>query len=105
MGCIKASHQTELHLFLFAAATVLECLDGCRIPDSNHTLLRKLRVKLVQRLGLTFLKPRVAKWRLVDQGATVCANIVATVFLVFSGCGEVECLIEYPLLSFLLEYF
>lgn len=59
-------------MLLFTAATVLDCLDGCRIPDSNQTLLRKLRVKLVQRLGLTFLKPRVAKWRLVDQGVTVC---------------------------------
>ncbi|XP_032285686.1 tubulin-specific chaperone D isoform X3 [Phoca vitulina] len=44
------------------ASTVLECLEGCRLPDSNQTLLRKLGVKLVQRLGLTFLKPRVAKW-------------------------------------------
>uniref|UniRef100_A0A452FBZ4 Tubulin-specific chaperone D n=1 Tax=Capra hircus TaxID=9925 RepID=A0A452FBZ4_CAPHI len=45
------------------AATVLQCLDSCRLPDSNQTLLRKLGVKLVQRLGLTFLKPRVAGWR------------------------------------------
>ncbi|XP_032097084.1 tubulin-specific chaperone D isoform X3 [Sapajus apella] len=44
------------------AATVLSCLDGCRLPDSNQTLLRKLGVKLVQRLGLTFLKPKVAAW-------------------------------------------
>ncbi|XP_055971238.1 tubulin-specific chaperone D [Sorex fumeus] len=45
------------------AAVVLRCLDGCRLPESNQTLLRKLGVKLVQRLGLTFLRPRVAKWR------------------------------------------
>ncbi|KAM8945027.1 tubulin-specific chaperone D isoform 1-T1 [Lycaon pictus] len=45
------------------AATVLKCLEGCNLPYSNQTLLRKLGVKLVQRLGLTFLKPRVAKWR------------------------------------------
>ncbi|XP_036079783.1 tubulin-specific chaperone D isoform X8 [Rousettus aegyptiacus] len=44
------------------AASVLQCLDGCRLPDSSQTLLRKLGVKLAQRLGLTFLKPRVAKW-------------------------------------------
>lgn len=62
------SHQSELRMLLFAAATVLECLEGCRLPDSNQTLLRKLGVKLVQRLGLTFLKPRVATWRLVEQG-------------------------------------
>lgn len=55
-------------MFSPAAASVLQCLDGCRLPDSSQTLLRKLGVKLAQRLGLTFLKPRVAKWRLVDQG-------------------------------------
>lgn len=72
---------------LFAAATVLKCLDGCRIPDSNQTLLRKLRVKLVQRLGLTFLKPRVAKWRWVDRGVpcVVCASLGGAMFCVFGG--------------------
>ena len=69
MGIIEdPSHRSELNVLLFAAATVLECLEGCRLPDSNQTLLRKLGVKLVQRLGLTFLKPRVAKWRSVEQG-------------------------------------
>lgn len=64
-------------MLLFAASTVLECLEGCRLPDSNQTLLRKLGVKLVQRLGLTFLKPRVAKWRSVDQAVmcTACASV------------------------------
>ena len=56
----------------FAAATVLECLDRRGLPNSSHTLLRKLGVKLVQRLGLTFLKPRVAKWRLVARSMTAC---------------------------------
>ncbi|XP_016070936.1 PREDICTED: tubulin-specific chaperone D [Miniopterus natalensis] len=59
------------------AATVLDCLDGCRIPDSNQTLLRKLRVKLVQRLGLTFLKPRVAKWRYQRGCRSLAANLQA----------------------------
>ncbi|TKC39288.1 hypothetical protein EI555_004091, partial [Monodon monoceros] len=49
------------------------CLDNCRLPDSNQTLLRKLGVKLVQRLGLTFLKPQVAKWR-YQRG---CRSLVA----------------------------
>lgn len=70
------SHQSEPNMLLFAAATVLECLEGCRLPDSNQTLLRKLGVKLVQRLGLTFLKPRVAKWRLVEP-AVRCAACVS----------------------------
>ncbi|KAM5305967.1 tubulin-specific chaperone D isoform 2-T2 [Glossophaga mutica] len=57
------------------AATVLECLDRCGLPDSSHTLLRKLGVKLVQRLGLTFLKPRVAKWRYQRGCRSLAANL------------------------------
>ncbi|XP_026339570.1 tubulin-specific chaperone D isoform X2 [Ursus maritimus] len=57
------------------AATVLECLEGCRLPNSNQTLLRKLGVKLVQRLGLTFLKPRVAKWRYQRGCRSLAANL------------------------------
>ncbi|EPY88862.1 tubulin-specific chaperone d-like protein [Camelus ferus] len=53
------------------------CLDGCRLPDSNQTLLRKLGVKLAQRLGLTFLKPRLAKWRLVDRAVTRSPSLVS----------------------------
>uniref|UniRef100_A0A8C3NMA2 Tubulin-specific chaperone D n=1 Tax=Geospiza parvula TaxID=87175 RepID=A0A8C3NMA2_GEOPR len=45
------------------AATVLECLDSCKLSESNQMVLRKLGMKLVQRLGLTFVKPKVAKWR------------------------------------------
>lgn len=55
--------DTSSYMFSSTANTVLQCLDGCRLPESNHTLLRKLGVKLVQRLGLTFLKPKVATWR------------------------------------------
>jgi hypothetical protein len=58
--------QAESHV-LFTADTVLQCLDRCRLPESNQTLLRKLGVKLVQRLGLTFLKPKVASWRWVME--------------------------------------
>ncbi|KAG2373557.1 hypothetical protein C9374_012020 [Naegleria lovaniensis] len=31
--------------------------------DTNNTMLRHLNVKLIQRIGLTFLKPRVVAWR------------------------------------------
>uniref|UniRef100_A0A8C5BR43 Tubulin-specific chaperone D n=1 Tax=Gadus morhua TaxID=8049 RepID=A0A8C5BR43_GADMO len=49
--------------FLQHAPTVLQCLDQKHLLESNHEMLRKLGVKLIQRLGLTFLKPRLAKWR------------------------------------------
>ncbi|NXJ05114.1 TBCD protein, partial [Odontophorus gujanensis] len=45
------------------AATVLACLDNCKLSECNQMVLRKLGMKLVQRLGLTFVKPKVAKWR------------------------------------------
>ncbi|XP_008837869.1 tubulin-specific chaperone D [Nannospalax galili] len=56
------------------ADTVLQCLDGCRLPESNQTL-RKLGVKLVQRLGLTFLKPKVATWRYQRGCRSLAANL------------------------------
>uniref|UniRef100_A0A4X2L7G7 Tubulin-specific chaperone D n=1 Tax=Vombatus ursinus TaxID=29139 RepID=A0A4X2L7G7_VOMUR len=57
------------------ASTVLVCLDNCKLSESNHTLLRKLGVKLVQRLGLTFLKPKLAKWRYQRGCRSLIANL------------------------------
>ncbi|XP_032726201.1 tubulin-specific chaperone D isoform X3 [Lontra canadensis] len=74
------------------AATVLECLQGCRLPDSNQTLLRKLGVKLVQRLGLTFLKPRVATWR-YQRG---CRSLAANLQLCAQNQREAKTHVETP---------
>ncbi|XP_040845817.1 tubulin-specific chaperone D isoform X3 [Ochotona curzoniae] len=57
------------------ACTVLACLDSCRLSESNQTLLRKLGVKLVQRLGLTLLKPKVAAWRYQRGCRSLAANL------------------------------
>lgn len=46
------------------APRVLQCIDEKRLSESSEAVLRKLNVKLIQRLGLTFLKPRLAAWRL-----------------------------------------
>ncbi|XP_069728409.1 tubulin-specific chaperone D [Phaenicophaeus curvirostris] len=59
------------------AAVVLECLDNCRLSESNDTVLRKLGMKLVQRLGLTFVKPKVAKWRYQRGCRSLAANLQA----------------------------
>ncbi|XP_033896427.2 tubulin-specific chaperone D [Acipenser ruthenus] len=61
--------------FLPYAPTVLQCLDNCKLSESNQTILRKLGVKLVQRLGLTFLKPKVAKWRYQRGSRSLAANL------------------------------
>ncbi|KAM3921962.1 tubulin-specific chaperone D [Leptodactylus fuscus] len=58
------------------AATVLSALDNCKLCDSNQTVLRKLGVKLVQRLGLTFLKPKVATWRYQRGSRSLSANLL-----------------------------
>ncbi|KAL4687839.1 hypothetical protein H8959_019967 [Pygathrix nigripes] len=71
------------------AATVLRCLDDCKLPESNQTLLRKLGVKLVQRLGLTFLKPKVAAWR-YQRG---CRSLAANLQLLAEGQSEQKPLI------------
>uniref|UniRef100_A0A8C3QS78 Tubulin-specific chaperone D n=1 Tax=Cyanoderma ruficeps TaxID=181631 RepID=A0A8C3QS78_9PASS len=59
------------------AATVLECLDNCKLSESNQMVLRKLGMKLVQRLGLTFVKPKVAKWRYQRGRRSLAANLQA----------------------------
>uniref|UniRef100_A0A8C7HDW9 Tubulin-specific chaperone D n=1 Tax=Oncorhynchus kisutch TaxID=8019 RepID=A0A8C7HDW9_ONCKI len=51
-----------LQVCLSSTPVVLQCLDQCHVAESSQAMLRKLGVKLVQRLGLTFLKPRLAKW-------------------------------------------
>ncbi|RXM37453.1 Tubulin-specific chaperone D [Acipenser ruthenus] len=58
-----------------SAPTVFQCLDNCKLSESNQTILRKLGVKLVQRLGLTFLKPKVAKWRYQRGSRSLAANL------------------------------
>ncbi|XP_078140613.1 tubulin-specific chaperone D [Centroberyx gerrardi] len=57
------------------APTVLQCLEQKRISESSQATLRKLGVKLIQRLGLTFLKPRLAKWRYQRGNRSLAANL------------------------------
>uniref|UniRef100_A0A8L0DKA4 Tubulin-specific chaperone D n=1 Tax=Oncorhynchus mykiss TaxID=8022 RepID=A0A8L0DKA4_ONCMY len=61
--------------FLQYAPVVLQCLAQCHVAESSQATLRKLGVKLVQRLGLTFLKPRLAKWRYQRGSRSLAANL------------------------------
>lgn len=45
------------------APKVLEILRQCGFSHSSNTLIRKLNIKLIQRLGTTFLPVRVLSWR------------------------------------------
>ncbi|XP_068120196.1 tubulin-specific chaperone D-like [Hyperolius riggenbachi] len=58
------------------ASTILAAIDNCKLYNSNVNILRKLGVKLVQRLGLTFLKTKVAKWRYQRGSRCLAANLL-----------------------------
>ncbi|CAN9505641.1 unnamed protein product [Ophioblennius macclurei] len=55
--------------------TVLQCLEQKRFSESSEAMLRKLGIKLIQRLGLTFLKPRLATWRYQRGSRSLTANL------------------------------
>ena len=45
--------------------------------DTNNTLLRKLYTKLTQRLGMIFLRPKIAAWRYQRGSRTLADNLMA----------------------------
>ncbi|KAL0993545.1 hypothetical protein UPYG_G00109500 [Umbra pygmaea] len=61
--------------FLQYAPVVLQCLEQRRLSESSQATLRKLGIKVIQRLGLTFLKPRLAKWRYQRGSRSLTANL------------------------------
>ncbi|KAK2833361.1 hypothetical protein Q5P01_017250 [Channa striata] len=60
------------------APTILQCLQQKHLSESSQAMLRKLGVKLIQRLGLTFLKPRLATWRYQRGSRSLAANLSMT---------------------------
>ncbi|KAM7371735.1 hypothetical protein PAMP_008946 [Pampus punctatissimus] len=60
---------------LHYASTILQCLEQKHLSESSQATLRKLGVKLIQRLGLTFLKPRLATWRYQRGSRSLAANL------------------------------
>ncbi|KAM6904829.1 LOW QUALITY PROTEIN: tubulin-specific chaperone D [Xenentodon cancila] len=57
------------------APTVLRCVEEKHLGESSEAMLRKLGVKLTQRLGLTFLKPRLASWRYQRGSRSLATNL------------------------------
>ncbi|XP_076866238.1 tubulin-specific chaperone D isoform X2 [Brachyhypopomus gauderio] len=78
-GALRALAQLFKHGkredFLQYAPTVLQCLDQKKLAESNQAMLRKLGVKVLQRLGLTFLKPRLASWRYQRGSRSLAVNL------------------------------
>uniref|UniRef100_A0A673FQE7 Tubulin-specific chaperone D n=1 Tax=Sinocyclocheilus rhinocerous TaxID=307959 RepID=A0A673FQE7_9TELE len=71
--------------FLQYAPTVLQCLNQKRIAEINQATLCKLGVKVVQRICLSFLKPRLAKWRYQRGSRSLTVNLAQS-----SVTGSVE---------------
>ncbi|XP_064407047.1 tubulin-specific chaperone D-like isoform X2 [Halichondria panicea] len=60
------------------APRVLELLSGCGLSQSYNTQLRKLNIKLTQRLGMTFLASRVASWRYQRGSRSLAETLKST---------------------------
>ncbi|XP_064617512.1 tubulin-specific chaperone D-like [Liolophura sinensis] len=76
---------------LSSAPTILHAIDECKLMISTSTVLTKLSVKLVQRLGLIFLKYRVAAWRYQRGSRSLAENLKslnpASQILMSNGSG------------------
>ncbi|KAL4240382.1 hypothetical protein ACF0H5_001172 [Mactra antiquata] len=85
IGCTNLSGQLATLGLIFKhgkredllhyAPTVLKKLEKLNLAQCNNSVLRKYGVKVVQRLGLTFLKSRVAKWRYQRGNRSLADNL------------------------------
>ncbi|CAH1795099.1 unnamed protein product, partial [Owenia fusiformis] len=57
------------------APVILERLGTLNLREANNTVLRKMGVKLVQRMGLIFLKARIAAWRYQRGSRSIAGNL------------------------------
>lgn len=62
---------------LVHAPKLLSWLLSCDYKDGNDFLKNKYFVKIIQRLGLVFLKPRLAKWRYQRGSRSLTAKLAA----------------------------
>ncbi|XP_076608803.1 tubulin-specific chaperone D [Chaetodon auriga] len=72
------------------APTILQSLEQKHLSESSQAMLRRLGVKLIQRLGLTFLKPRVAAWRYQRGSRSLAANLSMSQSATVAVTPEVE---------------
>eukprot|EP00111_Clytia_hemisphaerica_P015498 TCONS_00045761-protein len=60
------------------APLVLDTIEECKINEVQNTLVRKISIKVVQRVGLIFLKPRVTSWRYSRGTRSLTENLTAS---------------------------
>ena len=57
------------------APTVLKIVQDSKLNEDTNVVIQKLAVKLMQRLGLTFLKAKVASWRYQRGSRSLALNL------------------------------
>ena len=57
------------------ARTVLKIVQDSKLNENTNVVIQKLAVKLMQRLGLTFLKAKVASWRYQRGSRSLALNL------------------------------
>lgn len=62
---------------LVHAPNLLKWILSCDYKSGNDFLQNKYLVKIVQRLGLVFLRPQLAKWRYQRGSRSLAANLIA----------------------------
>ena len=70
-----------------------ELLSQCLAISSqtNQVKIRKLTVKLIQRIGMAFLPPRVARWRYQRGKRSLADNLTKSTVLEDSkNCGDIQ---------------
>ncbi|XP_033109918.1 tubulin-specific chaperone D-like isoform X2 [Anneissia japonica] len=67
-------HGKRDDLIPFAPA-ILERLNSCKLFESFNNAIRKMAMKVVQRLGLTFMKAKVASWRYARGSRSLLHNL------------------------------
>uniref|UniRef100_A0A8C9YBP0 Tubulin-specific chaperone D n=1 Tax=Sander lucioperca TaxID=283035 RepID=A0A8C9YBP0_SANLU len=91
-GALQSLVNTHTHRSHKPAAspTILQCLEQKNLSESSQAMLRKLGVKLIQRLGLTFLKPRLATWRYQRGSRSLAANLSMSQSTTVAATPDVE---------------
>ena len=79
MGALKSvayiyKHGKREDLLKYAS-TVLKVIQEAKLEKHANVVIQKLGVKLVQRLGLTFLKAKVASWRYQRGSRSLAMNL------------------------------